>query len=927
MRPRSTPSQERTTHRGTVTVPATIVSRASAVDSVPVMAGVCLPMGTLNDVAHASIHRVHRGDDSCVSTRSPDARDMWSTHAVQCDVVNRWPDGSVKWVLVSCVAPRLDADRTAIEIRVDRTASSGPALDDQRTSVRWQSDQVHITTQVLDASLPSERSWSLTPQFHDSHGRLLAFELEQIQEELAGVVRQVFRVSLKCRDLPFLRLQLRFTHWTQIGFWEIESRLRNTRRAVHHGGLWDLGDPGSLCFRNLEFAVQIDGSASAAARWSLDAGQTLRSAGKLVRVRQSGSGGRNWHSSNHVDADGVVPVHDRGFTATDSTGTLRGLRADPLVVQPCDEFDCLIAVPEFWQNFPATLAVGAGRVLFAPFPEMPASVAPLYAQPQSSCIEDARRANDADGLAQFAVHELQGGEQKTHTIFVQFTSHTPPAADTPDASTASRRDAAWMFDRPRLVQSPESVAASRALPWFCVPTDPSPVSSRFNTWRDDVLSGGNSLAERRESIDEYGWRNYGDVPASHEQLHYTGPNRVVSHYNNQFDVVYGGILQWLATGNLTWPDLFDPLARHVMDIDLYHTAQDRAAFSGGLFWHTDHYVDARTSTHRTYSRTNQRAGQPYGGGPSCEHNYTTGLLHYYFLTGNPEARDSVLSLADWVLRMDDGRLTVFGLLDNGPTGGATQTVTADFHGPGRGAGNSINALLDAWLLTGSQHYLTKLEELVRRCVHPRQDPAALHLLDAEGHWSYTVFLTALGRYLLAMRDAGLLTESYSYARAVMETYGRWMAAYEGRTLDHPDRLQYPTEAWAAQDVRKANVLRVAAACESADEDAAAMRAKADAISDAAWNDLHAFGDARFNARCLAILLTEGHREVTHRTTRPDQLPPGPAVDEFGSWSMFVPQKQRVKHLLKSPRHLIPAVLNAFHPTRIREFLTALRKHR
>ena len=117
------------------------------------------------------------------------------------------------------------------------------------------------------------------------------------------------------------------------------------------------------------------------------------------------------------------------------------------------------------------------------------------------------------------------------------------------------------------------------------------------------------LDARRASIDEYGWRNFGDLPADHEQTHYAGSNTIVSHYNNQFDMIFGGILQLASTGDLKWFDLLDPLARHVMDIDIYHTSEDRAAFNGGLFWHTDHYVDARSGTHRTYSRHNQKPGQ------------------------------------------------------------------------------------------------------------------------------------------------------------------------------------------------------------------------------------------------------------------------------------------------------------------------------
>ncbi|HRA90127.1 MAG TPA: hypothetical protein PK992_18710, partial [Planctomycetaceae bacterium] len=448
---------------------------------------------------------------------------------------------------------------------------------------------------------------------------------------------------------------------------------------------------------------------------------------------------------------------------------------------------------------------------------------------------------------------------------------------------------------------------------------------RFAEYLHDATSGAFSLEARRASIDEYGWRNFGDVPANHEQTHYAGSDTIVSHYNNQFDMIFGGVLQLAATADLKWFDLLDPLARHVMDIDIYHTTKDRAAFNGGLFWHTDHYVDAHSCTHRTYSRHNQKPGQPYGGGPSCEHNYTTGLLHYYFLTGNPEACESVLSLAEWVIRMDDGHNTIFGLFDSGPTGAASATVFEDFHGPGRGSGNSINALLDAWLLTGDARYLSKLEELIRRCVNPEQNPTDLHLLDAEGHWSYTVFLNSLGRYLIAKRDAEMFDAMYSYSRDVMKTYGRWMAAHERRTLDYPEELQYPTEAWAVQDFRKANVLRIAASCEDDATHAAAMRAKADLINDAAWTDLEAFGDARLTARCLSILLTEGQREGFHRTNEPSPIQAATATYDFGNWSMFVPQKQRVKKLLKSPAGLLKASIRILNPHRLINTWNALRR--
>src|SRR5207248_3079 len=163
-------------------------------------------------------------------------------------------------------------------------------------------------------------------------------------------------------------------------------------------------------------------------------------------------------------------------------------------------------------------------------------------------------------------------------------------------------------------------------------------------------------------------------------------------------------------------------------IDIYHTDFDKSAYNHGLFWHTYHYVDAGTSTHRSYPRGTA------GGGPADEHNYTTGLMLHYFLTGDRQSRQAVLELAQWVIDMDDGRKTVFRWLDRGPTGLASATASPFYHGPGRGAGNSINALLDGFRLSGKPSYLSKMEELIRRCIHPADDVAARNLLDAERRW-------------------------------------------------------------------------------------------------------------------------------------------------------------------------------------------------
>ena len=141
---------------------------------------------------------------------------------------------------------------------------------------------------------------------------------------------------------------------------------------------------------------------------------------------------------------------------------------------------------------------------------------------------------------------------------------------------------------------------------------------------------------KRERFDEYGWRHFGDLPGDHESAFQPPDRPFVSHYNNQYDAVAGFATHFLATGDARWWRLMDDLARHVADIDIYHTREDKAAYNGGLFWHTQHYLDAGTSTHRTYPRG------AAGGGPSAEHNYAAGLMLHYFLTGDPASREAAI---------------------------------------------------------------------------------------------------------------------------------------------------------------------------------------------------------------------------------------------------------------------------------------------
>jgi hypothetical protein len=168
-------------------------------------------------------------------------------------------------------------------------------------------------------------------------------------------------------------------------------------------------------------------------------------------------------------------------------------------------------------------------------------------------------------------------------------------------------------------------------------------------------------------------------------------------------------------------------------------------------------------------------------------------------------------------------------------------------------GNSLNALLDAFQLTADRSFLDKAEELVRRCVHPQDDVAARDLGNVEARWSYTVFLQKLGRYLDLKKELGELDSMFAYARAALLHYARWMVEHEHPYLDNPAVLEFPTETWDAQDLRKSDVLRLAALHSIGGEDRRKLLERARFFSRSALDSLET-KDGRSFTRPMAILL-------------------------------------------------------------------------
>lgn len=569
-------------------------------------------------------------------------------------------------------------------------------------------------------------------------------------------------VSLEHHN-PALNSTLIFSIYNNPSLLNIEHILHNPKAASHPNGHWDLGDENSIQFHSACMVFELPSITSLElkkhhnAKWQ----QFDECAFKL---QQFSSGGESWQSPIHVDKNNTVTLVHQGAELTNIDGTVTSVaRALPSIMI---NSVLSLTMEQFWQNFPKSLAVDENKIVFELFP----------AATQS--------------------HELQGGESKTHSLWL--------------CQEREKDSLSWVHDNTRLTVSFEWLQVALKGQVGIV----SENSHNFKSLTQAAIDGVGNFFEKREIIDEFGWRNFGDLYADHETAYYTGECLFVSHYNNQYDPIFGFLKQYLISGDNRWFELADDLAKHVKNIDIYNTTEDKAEYNGGLFWHTDHYLPAITSSHRSYSKhqdSNAYQDHAGGGGPGGQHCYTTGLMLHYQLTGSESSKQAVLTLNSWIAYVYEGTNTCLELLlalKNRHVAGTKNHFTGQYP-LDRGTANYVIALLDSFELTQKRHYLNQVEHIIMYTVHPNEDVNFRNLQDVENTWFYTVFLQAVSRYLLVKQQIEELDTSFYYARDCLLNYANWMVEHEYMYLDKPAILEYPNDTWTAQDLRKATIFAAA----------------------------------------------------------------------------------------------------------------------
>lgn len=745
---------------GEIKIPLTVrTDGAEMVDGLPVWTGVPLPEGAVTD-------------PDTLRLLGPDSK---ATPA-QFDIQARWADGSIKWVLVTFFA---DRSASTVEGQYILTADGDLEAPAHPSPIQMQPDTNDLSLSTGPLRLRFSRhafhglnqAWldldqdgtftnieRISPDRPDAgivavdaNGKTYTSALGQVSKveiERSGPLHAVIATHGDLRSAEggesLLLYAMRVHAFAGTSLTRVVLTIHNPRSSgrPNDGARWVLGQSGAVLLESLEF-VQPMRFIEGQQRVTLAAdGETFFDRiplAETMAVYQDSSGGENWFHRTHVERDDRIPLRFRGYQVSYGDRAIdTGLRASPWVDVSDTHWAVSLAVPGFWQNFPKRLAVDTDGTLR------------LGLWPQRDT----------------APHEIQGGEQKTHEFWVYFRHRRRENRDDPMMPLA-RDLMPTCVHRPWVTASAEAYCHAEALdaivPWN---PDAFPV---YEAAMASAVRDRSNLFTHREWMDEYGWRNFGDTPAANERNQTEGPHQglnVVSHYNNEYDLGFGMLLQALRT-----VDGDTPLARgwwhlgldavwHEADIDIYHTLDDIVpVYNGGTFTHTSHGVEAGRSTHRGAPMEEEWGRLDWswarGSTPEAGHFRSRGILTAWLLTGDRHLLDAANDVRD---------LVVYKIGND-----AFPQIT----NPGRDTGNNLQILLDAYLLTWEEKYLKLAEKAAAASSYDAVQKRTGEAVRGRKAWGYGLYLKNLHRLLdiQAKRggmDEALVSSYLQYARDIRE---------------------------------------------------------------------------------------------------------------------------------------------------------------
>ncbi len=551
-----------------VEVPLTVAEVSGVARNEPVTFGIPLPEGALGDPQRVSL--IDAG------TQLP----------VQTQATVRWPDRTVKWLLVSAnVSLAADETKTlslALGTEVDPADPAAYMVSEDGDTVEVSTGQAQFAIDRTSGegaiSGPRAELTSLpTSRLIDDEGTVFTGRVERVEIEERGPQRAVILAGGQHRNEAgeaYFGFEIRYFLRADDPFVRVDHVLQHD---VVHAEMEYGDEMKSIASLDLVFPTAAD-----TARVLIDEGESADLA----------TGQRLFQ---HEDNEWVI-------------GDRHGVRAPGLAQMG----ELTVAVRDFWQNWPKGFEAEDGALAVGLYPRIAPS--DRYAdRPDEEVLYYYLR----DG-----VYTFRAGLEKRHELLIG------PAGAASDEQVLAR------INEPLLVSAPpEWYIDSGALHGI------AGVEGReFEAYNEVLDDAVDAIVEERERRRWYGLMNYGD---------WFGERRL-NWGNIEYDLQHSMLTQYFRTGDRRFFEVAQTAARHNADIDVVHHAAGQVAGPGGARRVGQVWVHSMGHTGGYYPR-DYRDMSIYSMGYATNrgHMWNQGNLTYWLLTGDEQVRRSAMKVADW----------------------------------------------------------------------------------------------------------------------------------------------------------------------------------------------------------------------------------------------------------------------------------------
>ena len=652
---RARPPEPPPTREGAHTIPLAVRNpHPFAVEDWPVTTGIPFPRGELASPAHVRLLG-QKGEEPA-----------------QVTLTARWPDGGVKWLLVTFLADAAANGTSTYRVEYGGSVRRAPTTEGVtlRPTVRRGFDEpgTSLRTGGLD--------YFINPHgdihFDRLRGRALAGSSEATDTTLwqpragswtAGYGLLPHEPEVTVQEVGPLRATLRVV--SEIETDGLAKRARIEKRIEAYRGRPYLrihltftvtgGDP-LLELGSLVFGIPVLRGRVREVLCPMAKGGDLRLAGDDNRVLQ-----------RHDDE--MVVFTSYGDRPEPSKEVARKGR---LVGAFLGERSGGVAVRDFWQNYPLSFTKTQRGCTIG--------LCPTLDGKHYDRFPFEKEGHHLYYHLRDGVHRLKQGMSKTHEIFVCFEPRE------------KSRQLCALFQRPLLATAPPE--------WYCKsgafydvhPRD----TERFPLYEQAIDRNVKAYVERRERQHDYGMMNYGDWYGE----------RGSNWGNVEYDTQHAFFLEHVRSGN---PDAFFlgcATELHNRDIDTVQWSPDGKSV-GGVYVHQMCHVGGY------YTKSVPGTlGFPRGGF-TVTHAWTEGHFDHYFLTGDRRSYETGCAVADYFIGKQLGRPYDF-----------LTTRTPGWH---------LIMLAAAYHATGDPYYLNAARIVVDRVLETQDvEPRPLPAYQAEG---------------------------------------------------------------------------------------------------------------------------------------------------------------------------------------------------